>query len=556
MSSPLSSLKKGRKTPLGISNGIGKRSMPFRVPDYSTDERQLLDEIHGHLSTANSYESPNQSSVITPHPHVNQLQASNASPKESFSSFGSTNGNYKRSNPTESIYMSKGKRQDHVPSDLELLSSMMQKIAKLEKLNLHYSKEIIEKDKRIEVLEEKNKLIEKNLRFDESKKPPLIAELEAKCMELKQQVYEMETFLADYGMIWVGEKSNSNSYKYLDEDIETSHPSTSNSIWQTNSPRIGEDFVPCYDLIIQNIKDLNALAGDGEAKVVNTSNGAKLQTTTSIPLTLYKNGIMMFSGPFRSFEEVSTQRCMKDIMDGYFPSELQSRYPDGIPINITDKRFVTFEDPCQLEKFPGVGNLLGGEQQPSNLIDTRLKMPSPSMSSVFSPAFSNSESGVPRTEVSRERPGPKLTVEQFVNRLPKTVIRNGNIINVRESIAEQLTDGYSSTSSTELVETEVVHEMQKRMSMSETNRPPSARNITTLRVKTEEGDKTLLIKMKFRETIRDLRKYINRQRPHQDQNYEIFSTFPSKVYSEDFSTLEECGLTPNANLSLRFVKNQ
>lgn len=43
-----------------------------------------------------------------------------------------------------------------------------------------------------EVLEEKNKLMEKNIRFDESKKPPLIAELEAKCMELKQQVYEME----------------------------------------------------------------------------------------------------------------------------------------------------------------------------------------------------------------------------------------------------------------------------------------------------------------------------------------------------------------------------
>lgn len=41
--------------------------------------------------------------------------------------------------------------------------------------------------------------------------------------------------------------------------------------------------------------------------------------------------------------------------------------------------------------------------------------------------------------VSRELPGPKLTVEQFVNKLPKTVIRNGNIVNIRESIAEQLT---------------------------------------------------------------------------------------------------------------------
>lgn len=56
--------------------------------------------------------------------------------------------------------------------------------------------------------------------------------------------------------------------------------------------------------------------------------------TDPISLTLYQNGIVMFNGPFRSFEDSSTQRCMQDVMDGYFPSELQTRYPDGIPINV------------------------------------------------------------------------------------------------------------------------------------------------------------------------------------------------------------------------------
>ncbi len=54
-----------------------------------------------------------------------------------------------------------------------------------------------------------------------------------------------------------------------------------------------------------------------------------------VPLSLYSNGIVMFSGPFRSYEEETTQQCMKDIMDGYFPSELQRRYPDGIPIAVS-----------------------------------------------------------------------------------------------------------------------------------------------------------------------------------------------------------------------------
>ncbi len=31
-------------------------------------------------------------------------------------------------------------------------------------------------------------------------------------------------------------------------------------------------------------------------------------------------------------------------MDGYFPSELQSRYPDGVPFDIIDKRDVYFKD--------------------------------------------------------------------------------------------------------------------------------------------------------------------------------------------------------------------
>jgi len=28
------------------------------------------------------------------------------------------------------------------------------------------------------------------------------------------------------------------------------------------------------------------------------------------------------------------QQCMQDIMDGFFPSELQGRYPDGIPFEV------------------------------------------------------------------------------------------------------------------------------------------------------------------------------------------------------------------------------
>lgn len=54
----------------------------------------------------------------------------------------------------------------------------------------------------------------------------------------------------------------------------------------------------------------------------------------AVPLTLYANGIVMFAGPFRPLSEATTQECLQDIMDGFFPAELQNRFPDGVPFSV------------------------------------------------------------------------------------------------------------------------------------------------------------------------------------------------------------------------------
>jgi hypothetical protein len=60
-----------------------------------------------------------------------------------------------------------------------------------------------------------------------------------------------------------------------------------------------------------------------------------LQMPDPVQLTVYANGILMFSGPFRPFSDPETQAFMQDVLDGYFPSELQKRYPDGVPFNVS-----------------------------------------------------------------------------------------------------------------------------------------------------------------------------------------------------------------------------
>jgi hypothetical protein len=58
------------------------------------------------------------------------------------------------------------------------------------------------------------------------------------------------------------------------------------------------------------------------------------QLPDPVPLILYANGILLFSGPFRPYTDATTIQFVQDILDGYFPSELQSRYPDGTPLKV------------------------------------------------------------------------------------------------------------------------------------------------------------------------------------------------------------------------------
>ena len=53
-------------------------------------------------------------------------------------------------------------------------------------------------------------------------------------------------------------------------------------------------------------------------------NGAKFLPTFDIMhLTFYADGIQLDEGRFRKYSEKATRAFMKDLSDGFFPSELQ-----------------------------------------------------------------------------------------------------------------------------------------------------------------------------------------------------------------------------------------
>jgi hypothetical protein len=70
---------------------------------------------------------------------------------------------------------------------------------------------------------------------------------------------------------------------------------------------------------------------------------------------------------------------------------------------------------------------LGGETKPSRLVPTKLQDNKVS-------STQTSEPDRDARETTCEKPGPQLTVEQFLQKLPRSVIKSGKVIDIRSSV--------------------------------------------------------------------------------------------------------------------------
>ncbi|XP_041439840.1 UBX domain-containing protein 11 isoform X2 [Xenopus laevis] len=386
--------------------------------------------------------------------------------------------------------------QGSAPSDFDLLNSTMKRLGDLERKVWAQEQELQLKDQEIRGLEKKIVRLQQ-LHSGNATSGKREQELEQQCNKLKKQIREMESFLGDYGLVWVGENN-----------ADVSPASTART--QSPVPTSLTSFQPDFDRVLENLRDLNVLGGEGESHIKYQKGGARFKAPESVPLTLYKNGIILFQGPFRSYQEKSTQLCMRDIMDGYFPSELQNRFPDGVTFQVTDNRNVVFQEQSRWDDFPGSGQTVGSS---GNNIQTSKK------------------------------PGLQLSTDQFLNRLPKSVVRGGRIVDIRGAVKDTL----QGSEENEMPKEILVESPQ--LSKEQSTQKNIA--VSTLRIRSVSGEKTYKVRMLSSETLADLRNYLSICRAPDLSSYNIISPFPYCVYEDDTSTLEEIGLVPNAFLVLR-----
>ena len=399
----------------------------------------------------------------------------------------------------------------------DLISSMAARLSSLEKNHRKLRAELVAKEKRVMELERRNKVLEES---ETSSGASTVADrMDSLIKEndrLKRQVYEMEKFLGDYGMVWVGSSGNDSKPR------ESNSASNQNTDAKSSLPSID------FDLLFTRLQQLNVAAGEGQKQIKRDGKKATFEHAKKLPLAIYRDGILLMRGPFRSINEESTKRFVADILDGYFPAEFQKKYPDGVIFDVkdfSDSLYSAAGKDDTFEAFAGKGNRIGGGDK-----EDEGRRGVQSLATV----------GDPNMMMSRD---------EFLKRLPShKVSASGKILNIKEGIAASLGDGAHQgglqNASKIVVETPSLKDIRDGC---------ASKDIATLQVKNDDGCQTLIIKLRFGDTIGALRKFIDMHRLS-GSPYEIRTAFPNKSYDDTSQTLQEAGLVPNAVLMLRKEK--
>jgi hypothetical protein len=74
--------------------------------------------------------------------------------------------------------------------------------------------------------------------------------------------------------------------------------------------------------------------------------------------------------------------------------------------------------------------------------------------------------------------------------------------------------------------------------------------VTTLQVRSDSGRQTLVVKLRYTDTVGDLLEYVERYRA-KEGGFQLVTAFPRRAYTDPEQTLQDAGLVPNAKLMIR-----
>lgn len=317
--------------------------------------------------------------------------------------------------------------------------------------------------------------------------------------KLSMQLVEMELFLADYGLMWVGpnEKREDNEEVGDEEEDAATDGKTDATAEHTMS----------FEEFRKAIDELNGIIHAEPTQIVtegDRNRNARFkhasELTDTIVVYFYKNGLFIKRGPFRLCGTSTYHSFVKDVMDGYFPYEFNKEYPEGVLFDLKDMHH---------EMYRESGSSVADR-------DTR------------------------------------MSKNQMLNRLPKTVIRNGQVVEVRGEIDAKLSSGddkgrgssNSGRTGRDSVVRAVLHVTEEQ------EEEDDAADSAKVQIKWLDGS-LLKANMRASDTVQHLkekmRSALEKEGREASVAFELRSAYPPRQLTDEL-TLNEAGLVPNGTV--------
>ena len=238
-------------------------------------------------------------------------------------------------------------------------------------------------------------------------------------------------------------------------------------------------------------------------------------------MVFYKNGVQLEGFPIFYYGSHDAVSLIADILDGYFPRQLEKSHPDGVLLEVIDKLDDVYGDK-QTNQKPEVANLWNG----------------------------------------KGREIQPLSKDEFLNKLPEKVIREGKIVEIRKGVESHLNkilgNPVNSAVKTETKLKGVVKNesgdwvVQNEYILDE--RYKGSIEISVLKVRLDFINESIILHTKKDTKLKDLLSQLVRCLTDKDKTkrYRLVNGFPRTEFDPESSeTLEEKGLYPRSAIYMQ-----
>ena len=301
-----------------------------------------------------------------------------------------------------------------------------------------------------------------------------------------------------------------------EEEIPEANKSTSSMYDKSILPKTID-----IKVLARRIEEMNDLIYEeqGSNAEFETDDGKvfRLKQKKEILISFYKNGLIIEGYQFFPYESEPSQKIIQDIIDGYSPYILRDRYPHGVLMKVENHVKIIYEP-----------NKIGGNDK--NIKDLK----DPGEQKYMSP-------------------------KEFVNIFPNKVIKNGNVLNIKEDMEKVL--GIKSSNKNNSNKEDEKEETDFNL-YDIKNSKIKQEDLCKLKIKVVTVDKTINVNIPKTRHINELfdfiKNYVNENlkkvsmalKINNISDYGFILTFPFKILTYEKTvnkenTLEKCGLYPS-----------